>query len=449
MKHPLLSTTSSGATRIVTRTDQSVVLQLKQSLLKVIKGPDKGKSIEIEPRGLVVGTAPECDLVLTDPSVSRSHFELIPGERGYQLRDLASRNGTRIAGMQVLLAMLAGGEQIFIGHTRLRLIVLDKHREYPLSSKTTFGSLLGRSAIMRQVFASLEQAAKEDMNVLIEGESGTGKDLAAEVIHLNSSRAANPYIVVDCGSIQSSLIESELFGHQRGAFTGADRDRVGAIEAAHGGTVFLDEIGELSLETQTKLLRLLERREVKRIGENEYRPIDVRIIAATNRHLQREVAAERFRKDLFYRLSVLYLRMPPLREHREDIGLIAKSFVQKMRPDLDPLDVISDQVLAMLVNHLWPGNVRELRNVVQRLLLFPNSPQSAIEQLEHIDPEVLDEMRLPFHDARRKWNERFEKAYLMNSLDKSEGVVSRAAQVAEIPRQTFHRLMKKYGLLKQ
>jgi len=440
---------SEPATRIITKPDQSAALQVRRARLKVTRGPDKGQQKDLPPTGAVVGSSPDCDLMLTDTAVSRRHFEILPGEDGFTLRDLGSKNGTVLGGMLLHEVTLTAGADIQVGQSRLRFSILDEHDEYPLSNRTSFGPLLGRSVAMRQVFALLEPAAASEATLLLEGESGTGKDLAAETIHSLSPRRAEPFVVVDCGAVHSTLAESELFGHLKGSFTGADSDRAGAIESANGGTVFLDEIGEVPPGVQPKLLRFLENKEVKRLGENRYRPVDVRLIVATNRDLTAEVEAGRFREDLFYRLSVVRVRFPPLRDRREDIGPLARSFVQKLRPDADPIEVISDQVLSMFQNHDWPGNVRELRNVVERLLLFPERPEAAISPTGRSSgQEAQDLLGLPFHEARRAWTDRFEKVYLSSMLDGHNGVVSQAAEAAGIPRQTFHRLMAKHRLKK-
>jgi DNA-binding NtrC family response regulator len=440
---------SLPATRIITKPDQSAALQVRRARLRVTKGPDKGRQKDVPHPGAVVGTSPDCDLMLTDPAVSRRHFEILPGENGFTLRDLGSKNGTLVGGMLLGEVTLTTGTDIQVGQSRLRFSILEGHDEYPLSPKTSFGSMLGRSTAMRQVFALLEPAAASDATLILEGESGTGKDLAAETIHSLSPRRNGPFVVVDCGTVHSTLAESELFGHRKGAFTGADQDRPGAIESADGGTVFLDEIGEIPSGVQPKLLRFLESKEIKRLGENRYRRVNVRLIAATNRDLGAEVEAGHFREDLFYRLSVIRVRFPPLRDRREDIGPLARSFVQKLRPDADPVEVISDQVLSMFQNHDWPGNVRELRNVVERLLLFPGRPGAAISPTGGSSgQEAADLLSQPFHEARRSWTDRFEKIYLSSMLDAHGGVVSQAAEAAGIPRQTFHRLMAKHRLKK-
>ncbi len=442
------SDSEQSVTKLVSREDRSLVLVVKRAILDVVEGPDRDKKKEICHPGMVIGTAAECDWALKDPSVSRRHFEIHPVENGYLLKDLGSKNGTAVGGLLVQAAILQGGEEIRAGETVLRFTVLDTEEEIPLSSATAFGGLLGRSLAMRQVFAVLEVAAGSEATVLIEGESGTGKDLAAEALHQASPRGQGPFVVVDCGTIRPELVESELFGHAKGAFTGANSERAGVFESGNGGTVFLDEIGELPGPLQVALLRLLEKKEIRRLGENRYRSVDVRLVAATNRDLSADVEAGRFRQDLYYRLSVVKVRMPPLRERREDIGLLARGLVQKFRADLNPAEVINDRVLAMLANHDWPGNVRELRNVVERLILFPGTPPARLTTQSEKSAQTLtgDLMRLPFNQARALLNERFEKLYLSELLAEAKGVVALAAEKAQIPRQSFYRLMTKHRL---
>jgi DNA-binding NtrC family response regulator len=434
----------SRVTRVVERSDRTSVLQVQRARLQVVEGPDRGLEKEIPPEGLVVGSGSACDLILDDPSVSRRHFELRPVETGYRLRDRDSTNGTYVRGLRLTQALLVGDEEIEIGATKIRLVILEGVHELALSDRSSFGTLRGRGVEMRRALALLEQAAANDSTVLLEGESGTGKDHAAEAIHQASVRAGQPFVVVDCAAMQPTLMQSELFGHRQGAFTGAEHDRVGAFEAAEGGTVFLNEIGELPLELQPLLLRVLERREVQRVGDDRPRTVDVRLIAATNRDLERETAEKRFRHDLFFRIAVLRVRMPSLREHPEDIGMLAKLFVQHIRPDMDPVEVISDQVLSLLIGHDWPGNVRELRNVVERLILLPRQSEQIFDGFAGV--ERADWLETPFHRARGRWVDHFERIYLLHMLDTCDGVVTQAAARAEIPRQTFHRLMKKHGL---
>ncbi|MCK5796779.1 MAG: sigma-54-dependent Fis family transcriptional regulator, partial [Deltaproteobacteria bacterium] len=319
--------------------------------------------------------------------------------------------------------------------------------EIPLSDRLQFGELLGRSTAMRELFALMERLAPTEASVLIEGESGTGKELVAEAIHHASRRKGGPLIVVDCGALPSSLIESELFGHVKGAFTGADHDREGVLEAASGGTVFLDEIGELPLALQPRLLRFLEHRQVRRVGSGETKVVDVRVIAATNRDLTRQRREGRFRDDLYYRLSVVRLEIPPLRDRPEDIKLLAMHMAQGLVRD--PREIIDDATLALLRAHDWPGNVRELRNVVERLAYLPKSRAITGDERGRKEDafEIPEDLfSLPFHDARTSIQKAFEARYLSRMLQLQGGVVARAASAAKLPRQTFHRLLKAHGL---
>jgi transcriptional regulator with PAS, ATPase and Fis domain len=438
-------------TRVVEQAGRSQTLRVRKAQLSVTKGPDRGLTRDVQHHHVVVGSSPECDLVLSDPSVSRRHFELFPSEAGYVLRDLGSRNGTVVRGLSVGQVILPGSEEIDIGRSELHLSILDEHDDLPLSPNNSFGTMIGRSAAIRRVFAVLERAAASDATMLLEGESGTGKELAAENIHRFSPYRDHPFVLVDCGAVAPSLVESELFGHCKGAFTGADRDRAGAFESAEGGTVFLDEISEIDLSVQPKLLRLLDKRESKRLGENHYRPVSTRIVVATNRDLINEVEKGRFREDLFYRLSVVRVRLPPLRDRREDIGLLAREFLARHDPKLDPDRILTKQVMSMFLNHDWPGNVRELRNVVERLVLFPERPKSAIRRSDSsVDTSVISEnmLEMSFREFQHLSRERYEKAYLSAMLDACDGVMTWVARRAKIPRQTLYRLANKYNLKK-
>jgi len=299
---------------------------------------------------------------------------------------------------------------------------------------------------MSALFATLERAAACDSTVLLQGETGTGKDVAAGSIHQESARRDGPFVVVDCGSIAPNLIESELFGHVRGAFTGATTDRAGALEAANGGTLFLDEIGELPLDLQPKLLRVLERREVKRIGGTEVCSVDVRIIAATNRNLRAEVNAGRFRADLYYRLAVLDIQLPPLREREEDLAALVGHMLEQLGVTDDPraAPLRSPELLATLAQHPWPGNVRELRNYVERCIAFET--QMPLQTPSVTDPMLLLDPRQPLRIARDRWTRFMERAYLQRLLELHGDNVAAAARAAGVDRVHLHRLLARCGL---
>ncbi len=411
-----------------------------------------------------VGSAASNDVILDDPTISRFHCSIQREAGGWRIVDTGSTNGTRVDGVRILSAELEGQAVLAIGDSRLR-IVPDRGESASLPVVSTFGSLVGSSAAMQRLFATLERVAASDIDVLIHGESGTGKELVATEIVQRSARAAGPLIVVDCGSISPTLVESELFGHVRGAFTGADRDREGAFESADGGTVFLDEIGELPLELQPKLLRALEQREVRRVGTSRAKRVDVRVVAATHRELEREVNRGRFRDDLFYRLAKVSVRVPPLRDRLEDLSALVDSFLQAFgRRDGGRL--FSPAVLEQMLHHDWPGNVRELRNYVERSIVLDDVPPPAMRtlrsgempvfRLENIDkekgspappssaPAEIDRS-LPFRLAKERAIEKFERAYIGPLLEECEGNMSKAARTARMDRMYLHQLAQKYG----
>jgi DNA-binding NtrC family response regulator len=394
----------------------------------------------------VIGKDPACDLSLTDPSVSHFHCEISDTARGgLELRDLGSRNGTRIEGVHVLAAPLSETVVLTLGRTQVRFETNDRPVKVPLSRQDRFGLLVGRSAAARSAFAALERAAASESTILLQGETGTGKELAAESIHRQSRRSDGPFIVVDCGAIPADLLESELFGHEKGAFTGASAEREGAFEAAAGGTIFLDEIGEMSPTLQPKLLRVLERKHVKRVGSNEYAPVDVRVVAATNRDLPTEVNAGRFRSDLFYRLAVVQVRLPPLRERAEDLPLLVEHILASLgaaeRPEANALR--TREFLGELSQHTWPGNVRELRNYVERCLTLRETVPLAETRQE---AGALLDTRLPLKSAREKWVAAFERRYLEETLKRCQGNVSAAAREARVDRIHFYRLLWRHGI---
>jgi transcriptional regulator with GAF, ATPase, and Fis domain len=302
---------------------------------------------------------------------------------------------------------------------------------------------------MRRLFALLERVARSDATVLIEGESGTGKELVATEIMQRSSRADKPFVVVDCGAISPNLVESELFGHVRGAFTGADRDRRGAFEAADGGTVFLDEIGELPLELQPKLLRALEAREIRRVGETKARRVNVRVISATNRDLEREVNKTRFREDLYFRLAVVGVRVPPLRERLDDLVILVRTFLQQLGvPEEEKL--FGPQTLAEMGKHDWPGNVRELRNYVERSVVLQSASQTLRRgaggvSTSHGPVNGID-LSVPFRLSKDAVIDSFERSYLSQLLEAAGGNMSKAARMAGMDRMYLHRLVQKHGL---
>jgi transcriptional regulator with GAF, ATPase, and Fis domain len=393
-----------------------------------------------------LGAAPGAQVRIIDREVSRLHAELEPTDRGTWVRDLGSRNGTFVENLQVAAALLPDGARIRVGRTDVVLRYPAEASPVELWPKESFGGLIGASTPMRELFAQMSRVAQSDAPVLILGETGTGKELVARAIHDASARAGGPFVIVDCAALASSLIEGELFGHTRGAFTGAVAARAGSFEAANGGTIFLDEIGELPLELQPKLLRVLESRAVKRLGESEHRPIDVRLVAATHRDLRRMVNAGAFREDLYFRIAVLPLALPPLRARKDDVALLFRHFLAG-RQTAEP---VSEQEIAEMP---WLGNVRELRNFVERACAIgaKDALRSSQPAIEAAGPAASDEasavaFNQPFKEFRERWIDHGEREYLRRLLEHHGRNVPAAAEAAGLDRTYVYRLIRKHGL---
>ncbi len=424
------------------------VVSYPKTLLVVSEGPDAGKRFEMASMPVRIGTSVENTLVLSDETVSRNHCELANTERGINVIDHGSTNGCIVNGVRVLDAIFEEPFTLRLGKTALQIEPLSGVIDREQSSDDHFGDLRGKSACMRELFADLMRIAPTDVSVLIEGETGSGKELVADSIHMASSRAAGPFVVFDCGAIAPTLAESELFGHEKGAFTGAVSSRPGVFEQAHGGTIFLDELGELPRDLQPKLLRVLEKREVKRIGSNRPIPIDVRLIAATNRNLSAEVERGNFREDVYFRVAVTHVYVPPLRDRLDDLPLLVSHFLRRANPPREP-DVFPEEVWNMLRAYRWPGNVRELQNAVQRLLITPGRSFSGAPPRELAAPATVPPQAgalEPLRSARREAADAFERDYLRQVLGRSGGNVTRAAAIAEVSRQMVQKLMRKHGL---
>jgi DNA-binding NtrC family response regulator len=407
------------------------------------------RSVVIEGDHVRIGSHPSNDLVLTDPLVSRFHCQLSRTSSGWKMVDTGSLNGTRLGGIRTRDADLELPEcRLDLGASKVRVRELGSAGEAKVPLSPSFGSLYGSSVSMRRLFDIIKRTSKSDSDVLLEGESGTGKELVTRELVSRSPRADKPFVVVDCGAISPGLIESELFGHTRGAFTGAERQRVGAFEEANTGTVFLDEIGELPLDMQPKLLRAIAEREIRRMGENNRRKVDVRVIAATNRKLEREVNQGRFREDLYFRLSVVTLRVPPLRDRLEDLPLLVNHFLDALGAG-DQGHLFTPEVIDEMTRYDWPGNVRELRNHIERRVILGGASQPA-EGEERPSappmPSMAVDLDVPFKQAKEGMIEAFERSYLKALLEWSDGNVSRAARRANIDRVYLHRLLHHYGL---
>ncbi|HZO16467.1 MAG TPA: sigma 54-interacting transcriptional regulator [Polyangiaceae bacterium] len=408
----------------------------------VVEGADRGQRVTVDgtqPGPLLVGQGPACGLRLSDPHVSRRHASVeVVGAR-LRLTDLESMNGTHVDGVCVLGAMLRGGETVRVGDSVLRVERVGSTPAPVPSPANHFGRMIGASIEMRRLYPLAERLARSDVPVVIEGETGTGKEVLAESMHEHSARAGGPLVVFDCTSVPPNLIESELFGHERGAFTGAVAARRGFFEQAHGGTLLIDEIGDLALPLQAKLLRAIERSEIRRLGADGPMRIDVRILAATRRNLDREVQEGRFRDDLFHRLAVGRIELPSLRRRRGDIAVLARHFWQ----ELGATQPLPNALLLRWEDYNWPGNVRELRNAVARQIALDDlpveeAPVSGEVSLDASDviPRVLA-LRLPLPMARLRVVDAFEQLYIEQVLAEHGGSVARAAAASGIARRYF------------
>jgi len=452
----------------------------------VIRGRDAGKVVESAGTTLRVGTAESADVRLLDDTVSREHCEIELNERGFRIRDTRSTNGVRVQGLRLFDVSASVPLEIAIGDTVLAITPLAEAETRERTSVGAFGALLGESTKMRELFAMLARVAPTDLSVLVEGETGTGKELVAESIHAASARADGPFVVFDCSVVAQNLIESDLFGHERGAFTGASQARAGALEEANGGTLFLDELGELPLELQQKLLRCLQSGEFKRVGGRKLEKTDVRVIAATHRNLRAAIEAGKFREDLYYRLEGVPVHVPPLRERLDDIPGLVDHFLAEIAGVRGALPA---NALEMFRAHRWPGNVRELRNVVRRMQMLPEMPFKIESHTPPSEPSPVPSASTPpppsaaalspdaanrshvyarvvrrlvgwlgsdaaysrpdwltLDNARREFQDAFELDYLEVLKLQSGGNKTRASIWAGVSRQAIQKLVRKHDV---
>jgi DNA-binding NtrC family response regulator len=411
----------------------------------VLDGADRGSVATITEQGTRIGTAPSAHLRLSDPTVSRVHCQLFLRKGGVTVRDAGSTNGTWYSGARVREADLAPDATLKLGGTTVRVRGDDEPVEIAISERDHFDEVVGASVPMRHVYAILERVSPTDATILIQGDTGTGKELVARAIHRASRRAAGPFVAVDCGAIAPNVIESELFGHVRGAFSGAVSDRKGLFEEAEGGTLFLDEIGELPLALQAKLLRTLETREIRRVGSNATRRIDVRLLAATNRSLAESVNDGSFREELYYRLAVVEVRLPPLHARREDIPVLAQRFYEQLTTEERP---IPPDLVSTLMTRTWPGNVRELRNFVERCVSLGWEERAASSAPQALAPglEAFIPVHMRLREAREAWMAAFEAGYARGVLARTGGNVTRAAALAGVSRRFLQRMLARVGV---
>jgi transcriptional regulator with GAF, ATPase, and Fis domain len=446
--------TSTGKTKVIRWEEQPTKLTLSRCKLNVISGENVGKEYNLSQPVIRIGTRSDNEIMFKDDTMSRLHFEILQQKDGWLIRDTESSNGVFVNGVRIREAFLTQGAMIRAGRTEIKFVSQDETFEITPHKKDRFGPLIGSSTAMRKIYTIIEKIAATDVTVIIEGESGTGKELVAAAIHEKSKRNKKPFVVFDCSAVAANLIESELFGHEKGSFTGATGLRHGAFELADSGTVFLDEIGELQIDLQPKLLRVLESRTIRRVGGDRPMPIDVRVVAATNRNLEQEVKKGNFREDLFYRLNVVPIHLPPLRKRKEDIPLLVESFIEiyKSENPTKQVDGVSASAMELLMAYDWPGNVRELKNTVNRAISFMDGSQIQPDDIPErvripvakAELEIRDDMG--FKDAKEQWVASFEKQYLTDILKRNNFNISAAAKEAGIDRKSVQRLVKKYGI---
>jgi len=417
---------------------------LRSLRVEVLRGPDVGRAADHDQsRPLSVGTAPDNVLVLSDRTVSRYHLELSAAEGAVQVTDLGSLNGTFLGPVRVHRAGIPAGTELALGETVIR--VTDGEAAHDEAPAAVFvPGMVAESGAMQEVAAEVLKLAPSNVSVLVQGETGTGKEVVARALHEQGSRRGGPFVVVDCGSLPATLIASELFGHERGAFTGADRQHAGAFQRAHGGTIFLDEIGELPLAVQPALLGALERRQIRRVGGTQDIDVDVRVISATHRDLRAEVNADRFRADLYYRLAVARVVIPPLRERPEDIEPLVRHFVTEITGERElPFGAAT---LDALRAHRFSGNVRELRNVVEAAVAMGEVRLDKTRPGMGAADPAGDGPTLPYKDARAEILREFERRYLSRLIHECGGNASEAARVARMDRQYLLSLLRRHDL---
>lgn len=446
-------------TSVVTRT----IRKAKLSVNNTLGGPAQpAREVMIEREKVTVGRSEVCDLRLGDSKVSGIHFEVVSDEKGFLVRDLNSTNGTFINGIQIKEAWIKEGSYVTVGGTELKFEVSEGLVDIEMSPKDTFFGLSGKGPRMREIFATLERAAPSDLSVLIHGETGSGKELVARAIHRASRRSNGPMIVQDCSAVAKDRIESTLFGHEKGSFSGATERHVGSFEQANHGTIFLDELGELDLGLQPKLLRVLENREIRRLGGDKNLPVDVRVIAATHRDLRKMVNNGSFREDLYYRLHVVQIELPPLRERTEDIPFLVDQFLQaasqKKFPNENKRFVVTPEAMKKMMTYPWPGNIRELKNMIERAVmmaetqtlqindLLPGFRKSPTPFVPGGSAEQFVEEGMSFKEAKQKVIDAFESGYIKALLDRHGGNITHSAQAAGLTRFHLRERAKYYGI---
>ena len=421
-------------------------MPLRTFMAVVAEGPDKG--MEFEGEQATIGSAKDNDLVLSDDTVSGYHVRLTALKNGIQVADFGSTNGTFCEAVRLDREVIPPGTTLRLGRTHV-VVRSGRPATVALHDEDRLGDLRGRTEAMRRLMKDLRRVATSNVAVLLIGESGTGKELLARAIQESSPRATGAFVTIDCGALTPTLVASEIFGHEKGAFTGADRSKAGAFEHANGGTLFLDEVGELPAELQTMLLGALERKRFCRVGGHTEISVDVRVVSATNRDLRADVNAGVFRLDLYYRLAVIKLEVPPLRERASDIPLLVEHFMREEGREEPIGEIFPEDTMQRLMRHRWPGNVRELRNYVHATLAMGEPIALRDESMPELDALALalaDLSQLPYGEARRVLLQEFEVGYAQRILERNHGNVARAAREAQMARSHLNELVRRHNL---
>ncbi len=441
------------------------LIQVEKCRLVVVDGPDRGRELVVGKPIVRIGANEKNDLQLTDNTVSRFHCEIRQVGDEYLLVDRQSTNGTYVGKLRVREAFLYANCELLVGNSLIRFVPLVEDIAILPIEDSRYGDLIGAAPRMTEIYGLIDKIAPSELSVVIEGETGTGKELVSRAIHDRSRRADGPLVIFDCSAFPENLLESELFGHEKGAFSGAIRTHRGVFERAEGGTIFFDELGEMGVELQPKFLRALESGEIRRVGGERPIKVDVRVVAATNRDLAQMVEEGGFRRDLFYRLAKVRLKLPPLRDRLGDLALLIDHFLVDLRerqPGIITSKGFDDEALELMQQYDWPGNVRELRNVVERAATFadgeyvtaadlpselqarlgrPSRVSGGAQIVTDIDPGT------GLKEAKEKIIEQFERDYLVGLLERHDMNISRVAREAGIDRRHVYRLMKKYDIV--
>ena len=434
---PIKTVVTNARPTQVLKFDEQKKRLTTENIELVVQSPDQPAMRRHMPaREFIIGHHAACDIAVADPYVSRRHCKMINEDGRLALIDLASTNGTYVGNTKIDRMSIPPRGAFRIGRSTIHYRLERISEIIGPSKNTRLGNMIGHSKAMREVFALIERVAPSDASVCITGESGTGKELAARELHNRSPRRRGPFVAVNCGALPSSIIESQLFGHERGSFTGAVERAAGLIEQASGGTLFLDEIGEMPLELQTRLLRILEEKTVRRVGGKQELPVDLRLICATNRDLKRLVSEGRFRQDLFHRIFVVPLALPPLREHNEDIPALADHFIREISPQ-GRQPALTDGATQKLMTHTWPGNIRELKNTLERTILLSEG--------DVIDAKEIKIVPLEGHINEGGLRER-ERNILIATIDECNGNLSQASRKLGIARTTLQKKIKRYSI---